>query len=143
MTTTSVVAPREFSETGRGLGATVDVARGEVLLSVPFRSCFSKMMASMAPELRPFATTMIGLREQDLVILHLLVERSKGEASPRAGHVAAIPATYDMPLFWSAEELAELEVLLTFDKFDSVCIWLYSIIGTLRAPRAPFKCVKC
>lgn len=104
----SVVAPREFAETGRGLGATADVARGTVLLAVPFRLCFSKIVASMAAELRSFAPT-IGLREQDLVILHLLIERSKGEASPHASHVAAIPAVYDMPLFWTASELAELE----------------------------------
>ena len=52
-----------------------------------------------------------GLTEWQTLILHLLVERARGEASPWAPYIAALPDQSRHPLMWgeAGEEMAWLE----------------------------------
>eukprot|EP00959_Pyramimonas_sp_CCMP1952_P379896 7958410-Pyramimonas_sp.AAC.6 len=50
-----------------------------------------------------------GLKPWLAVTLFLLHERSLGAASEWAPYISLLPSTMDMPLFWSEDELREIE----------------------------------
>ena len=93
---------------GFGFRARAPIAAGRVLCTVPLRLGFSSATARASPTLGPLLRQCSGLREDDEVALLLLHERGAGAASPRAAHVAALPAAYDATVFWSDAELEEL-----------------------------------
>lgn len=78
----------------------------------PTPQTWSALTAKLSKEpLGPILRAASGLREDDLVALHLMHERAMvaaGTPGERAAHVACLPASYDSTLFWSPEELAEL-----------------------------------
>ena len=100
----ALVTPHNFEDTGRGQRCQRDVNRGEVLLSVPLSSCWTVANAKAHPEL----AGLEACPDQDLLALHLLLERAKGEASARHSHIASLPTSFDTPTFWTEAELAEL-----------------------------------
>lgn len=103
-----LVEPHDFSETGRGLRCTRTVSKGEELLAVPLDDCWHAAGALRTAELAPLREAGASLTELDAIALHLLIERSKGEASARWAHLQEMPQAYDSTLFWSAEELEQL-----------------------------------
>ena len=80
---------------GSGLVATADIARGELLLSVP----------------APLSLTALpGPREDNLheghrLCLRLLRERCRGPASQCHAWLSSLPATFETPLHWPEAEL--------------------------------------
>jgi hypothetical protein len=103
-----LVEPHIFPETGRGLRCTRAVSKGEELLAVPLDDCWHAAGALRTAELAPLREAGASLTELDAIALHLLIERSKGEASARWAHLHEMPPAYDTTLFWSAEELEQL-----------------------------------
>ncbi|MQM18945.1 hypothetical protein Taro_051944 [Colocasia esculenta] len=91
---------------GLGLVAQRDIARSEVVLEVPQRLWINPDAAAADPELgRLFS----GLKPWVSVALFLITEKSRGLKSPWKPYLDILPASTDSPLFWSEEELSELQ----------------------------------
>lgn len=73
---------------------------------------WSVLTARLSKEpLGPLLRAATGLRDDDIIALHLMHERAMvaaGTPGDRAAHVSCLPTTYDSTLFWSEEELSEL-----------------------------------
>ena len=98
--------------TGRGFRALGPIKKGDIYLKVPFTTCWSVARAKDAykelQQLSGEGKTLASLNE-DLMALHLLLERSKGDAGWNAAHIQSLPRTFDMLPHWSEAELQELE----------------------------------
>ena len=94
---------------GFGFRAKCDIPQGGVLCSVPVHLAWSALAARASPTLGPLLQRCSGLRVDDLIALHLMHERARREASPRWPHLASLPEQYDATLFWTDDELAELQ----------------------------------
>ncbi|CAK9030027.1 unnamed protein product [Durusdinium trenchii] len=94
--------------TGRGFRALAPIKRGEVYLKVPFEMCWSAEKARQSykelNELKGLASP-----DEDVMALHLLLERFKGDAGWNAEHIRSLPRSFDMLPHWSEAELGELE----------------------------------
>mmetsp|Transcript_70393 Transcript_70393/g.139641 ORF Transcript_70393/g.139641 Transcript_70393/m.139641 type:complete len:412 (+) Transcript_70393:49-1284(+) len=90
---------------GRGLRVRRPVKAGEAVLTVPLHHCWSAERARQVPELASLAS----LPDEDLMALHLLLERAKGPTGWNATHLRILPEEYDMTPFWSDSELARLD----------------------------------
>ena len=101
-----LVRPVEFAATGRGHGVVRDVQRGDVLLEVPLRRGFSYDDAMADDEMREIAKACV--RRDDVVALHVCLERYRGKEAKHAAHVEALPKTFDCAFNWSEDELSEL-----------------------------------
>jgi|Transcript_5814 hypothetical protein len=100
------------SDGGRGLVCSADVVRkGEALLEVQLRRCWTLETALAHPALSDLATAGRDVSSADLLHLHLMLEASTGSESPMSAHLASLPslAEVGLPLVWSEDELAELE----------------------------------
>eukprot|EP00873_Tetraselmis_striata_P011619 jgi/Tetstr1/431883/TSEL_021373.t1 len=83
---------------GRGQRAVRDVTAGETVLSVPLAQCWTAAAALASPALACLGDGRPGLGERDLIVMHLLAERSAaagdGGGGPRArardGHAGAV-----------------------------------------------------
>jgi hypothetical protein len=93
---------------GRGLRVSAPITKGNPLISVPLPMLFSAKAAKADPALAAIIAACPTLRDDDLLALSLLHERSLGAASARAQHIASLPTDYDLTIFWTEEELAEL-----------------------------------
>lgn len=107
--------PFDFAHTGRGQRAVRDIRKGEVVLSVPLDECWTPTAARAALGQAPVPVLPALERlpeprvlKTPLLALHLLLERTRGAASPRHAHVLALPSEFDTPLHWAE---GELEVL--------------------------------
>jgi len=75
------------------------------VLTVPLHQCWSATRAKQVPEL----ASMCSLPDEDLMALHLLLERAKGPKAWNAAHLRSLPGEYDMTVFWSDADLARLD----------------------------------
>lgn len=103
------VAPELVDATpgGRGWGlvAVKDLGKGETALSVP-KSLWMTAETAAASPVGPFCE---GQLPWVGVAMQLLHERAAGAKSKWAAYVATLPAVLDAPLFWTSEQLAEIE----------------------------------
>lgn len=102
----SCVRPEQCGSQGLGLVAHGrPIVQGEEVLSVPQEFWMSVAAARAHPEIGPFCTNF---RPWVALALFLLFEKAR-PSSPWRAYIDILPDTLDSPLFWSDEELAELE----------------------------------
>ncbi len=82
---------------GEGLIATADIARGDLLLSVPAELCLT------APPSCDDGSAEV--HEGHRLCLRLLNERCRGTASQWHDWLASLPTAFDTPVHWPAAEL--------------------------------------
>eukprot|EP00239_Pterosperma_sp_CCMP1384_P003219 CAMPEP_0197857552 /NCGR_PEP_ID=MMETSP1438-20131217/30722_1 /TAXON_ID=1461541 /ORGANISM="Pterosperma sp., Strain CCMP1384" /LENGTH=161 /DNA_ID=CAMNT_0043473419 /DNA_START=137 /DNA_END=619 /DNA_ORIENTATION=+ len=104
----SKVTPHDFPGTGRGMKCLTDVKKDDLLLAIPFDSCWTETTARACPELVP-VVEKCDLSADQLMQLHLLVEKSKGKKSGMHTHIATLPETFDNCDYWTEEERKELK----------------------------------
>lgn len=93
----------------RGVVATSAVAAGDVLVSVPFRLCFSVASALEGP-LKPLLDAQPGLVEQqDEVLAMQLMHAKLHPEDPAHAHACSLPTDLRLPFQRSEEELAMLQ----------------------------------
>ena len=105
----ALVESHDFPDTGRGLRCKRPVSKGEELVVVPLDKCWHAAAARASPELDPVWEAGVELSDFDASVLQLLIERRKGASSVHAVHLDELPKTYNSTLFWSTEELQELQ----------------------------------
>ncbi|KAL5523460.1 hypothetical protein ACEPAG_7633 [Sanghuangporus baumii] len=102
---------------GRGAIAVQDIPEGHTLFTIP-RSLTLSTRTSVLPRLlgdaswRPFQLNKgwIGL------ILCMMWEESKGSESKWSGYLEILPTAFNTPMFWSEDELKELEGTAVLEK---------------------------
>lgn len=96
---------------GHSMRTTSDLPAGQVTMTIPFDLCLSRVSATSTPELSQILIDHADvLTDQDEILaLHLMVEKFKGPASRWAPYLETLPATVDLPMLWSEHELAELQ----------------------------------
>jgi len=104
-----LVEAYDFEDTGRGCRCVRAVTEGEELLAIPLEDCWTSVDARKAPQLASVVEGSPELSDLNVTALHLLVERKKGADSTKYAHLQQLPTSYDSTLFWSADELGELE----------------------------------
>mmetsp|Transcript_33591 Transcript_33591/g.73311 ORF Transcript_33591/g.73311 Transcript_33591/m.73311 type:complete len:494 (-) Transcript_33591:326-1807(-) len=98
------VQPKAFEE-GAGLVSNREVKKNEVLLAVPEKFLMN-YKAAIASKIGNY---LEGLKPWLAVTLFLLHERSLGAASDWAPYISVLPSSLDLPMYWSEDELKELE----------------------------------
>ncbi|CAE7496041.1 setd3 [Symbiodinium sp. CCMP2592] len=93
--------------TGRGFRALKPIQKGEIYLKVAWEKCWS---ADVARQRFEELGRLEGLAspDEDVMALHLLLERAKADSGWNAEHMRALPRTFDMLPHWSEAELAQL-----------------------------------
>ena len=104
-----LVVEHDFKETGRGYRCVRDIIQGEELLAIPLEECWTAADARAAVQLKPVIDADPELSDVNVTALHLLVERAKGPQSTRWAHLQQLPIEYDSTLFWSTQQLQEIE----------------------------------
>eukprot|EP00854_Cymbomonas_tetramitiformis_P009804 gene9804-11612_t len=94
----------EVLSTGIGFVAKRDISRGESTLSVP-KTLFMNVESALESPIGEYCTE---LKPWLILALHLLHEKSSSD-SKWSPYIEILPETLDLPLFWSDEELSELQ----------------------------------
>ncbi|KAI5062087.1 hypothetical protein GOP47_0022626 [Adiantum capillus-veneris] len=106
LSNSSSVRPQQVESQGLGLVASGrPIAQGEEVLNVPQELWMSVAAARSHPDIGPFCTN---LRPWVTLALFLLFEKGM-PSSPWRSYIDILPHTLDSPLFWSDEELAQIE----------------------------------
>ncbi|KAE9019533.1 hypothetical protein PR003_g13039 [Phytophthora rubi] len=93
---------------GHGVFAKQPLTSGQVTLQVPFQLTMnteSAVKSDLAPVLEKYPQ----IPDDEVLALHLMHERSKGDESFFAPFIASMPTTFDLPVFWTEAELNELK----------------------------------
>uniref|UniRef100_A0AAV1V2T7 Rubisco LSMT substrate-binding domain-containing protein n=1 Tax=Peronospora matthiolae TaxID=2874970 RepID=A0AAV1V2T7_9STRA len=93
---------------GHGVLAKQSLACGQVALQIPFRLTMTIESAAHS-DLALVLKRHPQIPPDEVLALHLMHERSKGKRSFFAPFIASLPATFDLPVFWSEAELIELK----------------------------------
>ncbi|XP_039123840.1 fructose-bisphosphate aldolase-lysine N-methyltransferase, chloroplastic isoform X1 [Dioscorea cayenensis subsp. rotundata] len=101
----SSLKPGFFVPEGLGLLAQRNISGNEVVLEVP-KSLWITSELVAASDLGRLCT---GFKPWVSISLFLLCERSKGDASPWRPYIDILPQSTDSTIFWSEEELAEIQ----------------------------------
>lgn len=76
-------------------------------IRVPFKLTMSIESAAQS-DLSPIVQAYKDLPADELLALHLMHERSKGDASFFAPFIRSLPTSFELPVFWSDAQLGEL-----------------------------------
>ncbi|KAH7474478.1 [Fructose-bisphosphate aldolase]-lysine N-methyltransferase, chloroplastic [Phytophthora ramorum] len=93
---------------GHGVFAKQLLQSGQVTLQVPFKLTMNTESAAQS-DLAPVLQKYPQIPADEVLALHLMHERSKGKDSFFAPFIASLPTTFDLPAFWSEQELNELK----------------------------------
>ncbi|OQR94953.1 hypothetical protein ACHHYP_00795 [Achlya hypogyna] len=93
---------------GPNVVAATPLAKGERSLSIPFQLTMN-VHSARASDLAPLLARESTLLHNEVLVLHLVYERLKGEASFWAPFLRTLPETFDTPIYWSQEEFHELK----------------------------------
>ncbi|KZV66693.1 SET domain-containing protein [Peniophora sp. CONT] len=102
---------------GRGAVAVRDLDKGHVLFTIPRNLTLSLRTSSL-----PGRFGISAWKEHQLhvgwagLILCMMWEEALGEESPWSVYLDSLPNSFDTPMFWSTEELAELAGTAVVDK---------------------------
>ena len=100
---------------GIGLKAARSVAKNEQFCSLPTRWAWSGLSCNTDPIIGSLLRKFQGkIRTDDLIAIKLALHKHLGNESPWFEHIQVLPTTYDSVLFWSKEELLELEGTNTY-----------------------------
>ena len=125
---------------GRGVKAAAAVKKGNPLFSCPIKLLVSAAAARAEPTLGP-VFAQLSLRDDDILALFLLHERRKGAASAHAQHIASLPTSYDQTIFWSPEEMAEIQGSNVFGITAQLLVQIKEDYETLQAALGGFAAV--
>mmetsp|Transcript_17680 Transcript_17680/g.29708 ORF Transcript_17680/g.29708 Transcript_17680/m.29708 type:complete len:496 (+) Transcript_17680:79-1566(+) len=100
----TAVQPKALEE-GAGLVSKRNLKKGETLLTIP-EAVTMNYAAALKSDIGKY---LEGLKPWLAVTLFLLHERNKGAASKWAPYVSLLPSALGLPMFWSEDELKELE----------------------------------
>ena len=100
--TTALVGPCAH---GLGLLASEDVSKGDVVVSVPPACCLSAETVPRTAGVPDLVELIPSEFWSARLALHLLAERSKGDASALAMYISALPNSYTLPIFWSPDAI--------------------------------------
>lgn len=113
----------QFPETGRGMKASEDISKGEILISIPFELLISSETAFQSSELCTLFQTHRAFFEQDPVLVlccFLLFETSKGLNSFWFPYFQTINSlSFDTLLYFSQYDLSETQNPLTFKEYTN------------------------
>ncbi|KAM5530522.1 hypothetical protein V8D89_015799 [Ganoderma adspersum] len=113
---TSSMAIVDFPGHGRGAVALKDIPEDYTIFSLP-RDLTLSTRTSTLPALMGKAWKEHGLHEGWAgLILCMMWEESRGAESKWAGYLATLPEKFDTPMFWTEEDLKELQGTAVVDK---------------------------
>ncbi|CAJ1451017.1 unnamed protein product, partial [Effrenium voratum] len=92
--------------TGRGFRALQPLQKGQVYLKVPLEKCWSAVRARQ--DYKELQTLSLAT-DEDVMALHLLLEKARGESGWNAEHLRCLPKSFDMLPHWSEDELGLLQ----------------------------------
>ncbi|KNC46182.1 SET domain-containing protein 3 [Thecamonas trahens ATCC 50062] len=97
-------------EAGNGLVANKPIAAGEQIVFVHSKLMMSEETALACPHLGPFAKDdkVISAFPSLLLALHVMQEATDGKSSKFAPYIAALPASFNTPLYWGTREFGAL-----------------------------------
>ncbi|OBZ70756.1 N-lysine methyltransferase setd6 [Grifola frondosa] len=114
---TTSVGLTYFPGHGRGAIALQDIPEGHTLFSIPRQLTLSTRTSALPRLLGEKCWTQFGLGNGWVgLILCMMWEESRGSTSPWYGYLACLPTTFDTPMFWSEEELQELQGTAVVEK---------------------------
>ena len=95
----------------RGLYAVQDVRNREMALSVPIGAMLNIEHAETDPHIGHVLSRMQHVEELHVLAAYLVYLRRTDSSSARwwAGYISSLPARVDTPLFYSKDELDELQ----------------------------------
>ncbi|KAI0745272.1 SET domain-containing protein [Earliella scabrosa] len=106
----------DFPGHGRGAIALKDIPEAHTLFAIPRNLTLSTRTSSL-PTLMGKAWKEYGLHEGWVgLILCMMWEESKGAESKWSAYLAALPDKFDTPMFWSEDDLKELQGTAVVDK---------------------------
>ncbi|EMD67847.1 hypothetical protein GGP41_007497 [Bipolaris sorokiniana] len=101
-------------DAGRGVVAKQDIAEHELLFSIPRSSILGVENSILSTEIPP--ATFAHLGPWLSLILIMLYEYHNGSASNWAPYFAVLPTDFDTLMFWTEDELAELQASAVVNK---------------------------
>ncbi|KAJ6282129.1 hypothetical protein J3E71DRAFT_198694 [Bipolaris maydis] len=108
------LADLRAKDAGRGVAAKQDIAEHELLFSIPRSSILSVENSILSTEIPP--TTFALLGPWLSLILVMLYEYHNGSASNWAPYFAVLPTDFDTLMFWTEDELTELQASAVVNK---------------------------
>ncbi|KAF8160689.1 hypothetical protein B0H34DRAFT_697698 [Crassisporium funariophilum] len=109
---TSSLGIRQFpaSEGGRGAVALKDIPEGHVVFSIPRSLILSTRTCTLPARFGVDAWKALGLNQGWAgLILCMMWEAALGPGSKWATYFDILPRSFDTPMFWNADDLAELQ----------------------------------
>jgi len=102
---------------GRGAYALRDIPEGHTLFTIPRQMTLSTR-TSVLPDLLGKETWKEFKLDRGWagLILCMMWEEAQGASSKWSGYLADLPSTFDTPMFWTSEELKELNGTAVVDK---------------------------
>ncbi|KAF9527317.1 hypothetical protein CPB83DRAFT_768637 [Crepidotus variabilis] len=111
------IAQMPASEGGRGVVALIDIPEGQTLFSMPRTLLLGVQTSNLRFAFGEEAWKAAKLHERwSGIILCLMWEAAKGPESRWAPYFDIMPIEFDTPMFWSNDELAELNGTAVADK---------------------------
>ncbi|KAF2031437.1 SET domain-containing protein [Setomelanomma holmii] len=101
------LADLRHAQAGRGVVATQDIAEHEVLFRIPRSAILSVENSILSTEIPASTFEMLGPWLS--LILVMLYEYLNGDASNWSPYFSVLPAEFNTLMFWSEDELAELQ----------------------------------
>lgn len=97
----------EFSNTGRGVRALRSFAKGEKILTIPHKILWTVKQAYADPILGPaLHSARPPLSVDDIFATYILFVRSRtSDYDGRQSHIAALPTSYSLSIFFTEAEL--------------------------------------
>ena len=105
----SKIVQDRFPGMGSGFKAREKVYANDTLIQVPM-SVFMSLKTATDSKLKPVVIDLFqnNCSANAILALHVLHERSLGEASNFSAYIESLPKAFDLPVVWTDEELAEL-----------------------------------
>lgn len=95
---------------GRGVAATKDIAEDETLFTIPRSATLLPSTSAIDKDLLEQLVDSEGQQDPWLsLILAMCAEHMLGQSSTWSPYLDILPTAFDTPIFWSSEELDELQ----------------------------------
>ncbi|POR35885.1 Ribosomal lysine N-methyltransferase 4, partial [Tolypocladium paradoxum] len=143
------IADLRCRNAGRGMVATRDIAADATLFTIPRRAIINVHTSQLRQQLpHLFESQGDGDDEQGLdswsaLILILMYEHLEGESSAWKPYLDILPETFDTPMFWSDEELSNLQgsaLRHRIGKADAEDMFRAKLLPAIRGNPAVFRC---
>ncbi|CAM9849329.1 unnamed protein product, partial [Chrysoparadoxa australica] len=106
-TTSGITVEDKGGDDGLSIVTSMALEKGQEVLRVPLALCIT-VDSAKATELGPILAAQEPMDSDEILALHLMLERKKGKESRFHQYISTLPTAMDTPLFWSDEEVAGL-----------------------------------